>query len=772
MEGNSSRIPTHLWGSALVVGIASTVGFFALPRGSLTQAVFGGVVASVFAGAIVVGVHLHRAADRATWWLFAAGTLLWIVGDVAAAVNLAQHREFAFPSLADAASLAAYPFFFAAVARLDRSPADAHVRERRLDSFAVAIGALVLTWQPLLHDYATDPTLSFAGRSILIAYLVLDVALLYAVMRTVVFSGRKGPVDVLIAASLFVTIVGDLGHGFLGLAFGFDAGGLVDATWLLGPVLLGAAALHPSTAAAESGPRAQPPRLSWLLTVGLTSLTPAASLLAGIVLHKNVNVVGFAALSLFMAMLAIVRMSWMFDGLRERAKQLEVALTERDVLQHDLRHRAVHDPLTGSVNRAVLSERIEQAMADARRADDLIALVVCDIDGFKTVNDSLGHQAGDDLLVTAAARIASVVRPGDTIARLGGDEFAALLDGVADRAFAAAVADRIVAALREPVDLGGEVVTVTASAGVAVPETARSAEELLGDADAAMHEAKAQGKNRHLLFEPWMRARAMERLQFTTSFVGAVERSEFRLEFQPSFSLSDGRLQSFEALVRWDHPRLGLVPPGRFIPLAEETGFISTLGRWVLDAACRQAMDWPTGADGAPTIAVNVSARQLTDPAFAADVRGVLAGTGLPGPRLVLEVTESALITDEMRSVDVLRELGGLGVRVAIDDFGVGYSSLSQLHRLPVHTVKIDKSFVDLIGDERNEGRPLIEAIVSLAKHLDLTTVAEGIEMSAQRDVLADIGCDNGQGFLLSRPLDASSASALTRRPYPVAFAR
>jgi diguanylate cyclase (GGDEF)-like protein len=439
-------------------------------------------------------------------------------------------------------------------------------------------------------------------------------------------------------------------------------------------------------------------------------------------------------------------------------------LIERDNLAADLRHQAFHDNLTGLANRALMHDRIEHALARSAREYELTALILIDLDGFKNVNDSLGHRAGDSLLITVANRMSTMVRPADTIARLGGDEFAVLLESVGDHTDAIAVADRLVAALREPCVVDDHSIALSASAGVTFGTADKSTEQLLSESDAAMYEAKARGKNRHEVFEPWMRSRVVERLQVTGAFAGAVERNEFYLDYQPIFALDVGRLTGFEALLRWQHPELGLVSPMRFIPLAEETGFIVPLGRWVLNSACRAAMTWPDVGADAPSISVNVSARQLQDPTFLLDVRDALARSGLPGERLILEITESMLVGDLDVTIGVLDELKEAGISIAIDDFGTGYSSLSHLRKFPFDILKIDKSFIDHLDGAHAQGGAFVEAIIRLARELHVALVAEGIEVRSQQDALTGMGCDSGQGFLLSRPLNAQRAAVFARR--------
>jgi diguanylate cyclase (GGDEF)-like protein len=703
--------------------------------------------------------------------LFAAGTTLSITGDVIATFFVATTGEEPFPSVADVAYLAAYPLLFVAVGRFGRQAAAYRSRERNLDSLIVAVGALTALWQPLIQQYASDTTMSIPARITLIAYPVMDVVVLYILLSALIFGARWQPVDIFVAVGFAAMLSGDVVYDLLELHGAYASGDPVDATWLFSYLLLGVAALHPSMARSGEQAIKPAPRLWWLLMVALAMVVPPTAQIVTSILYEHTNVLLYGSVTLAMVILATVRMAWMFESLRERARQLQSrttslqgALRERDRLEDDLRHQAFHDALTGVPNRALLSERLEHALAKSSRSPGVVALVMCDLDGFKTVNDSLGHRVGDALLVEMATRLTGVVRPGDTVARLGGDEFAILLDGVTDPDFPDKIAERIVYALHEPALVGGEMIAVSVSVGVTLEKAGSSAEQLLSDADAAMYEAKTRGRNRYMTFEPAMRDRALERMRFTTAFSGAIERCEFQLEYQPSYSLADGQLRGFEALVRWNHPVLGRVPPLRFLPLAEETGFILTLGRWVLNTACQEAARWPAGQDGSPAVTVNVSPVQLQDSSFAADVRAALARAGLPGQRLVLEVTESMLIVDPTRALEMLDDLKRIGVRIAIDHFGVGYTSLNRLRTLPIDFVKIDKTFVDRITEDDGSARSIIEAILRLARDLHLTTVAQGIELNKQRDLLAAWGCDAGQGYLLCFPLSAEAAATLASR--------
>jgi diguanylate cyclase (GGDEF)-like protein/PAS domain S-box-containing protein len=433
-------------------------------------------------------------------------------------------------------------------------------------------------------------------------------------------------------------------------------------------------------------------------------------------------------------------------------------VTERQSLEAQLAHQAFHDSLTGLANRALFRDRLAHALERTRRAGRPLAVLFLDLDDFKAINDSLGHEAGDALLVGLAARLAECVRISDTVARLGGDEFAILVeDGDADEV--AAVADRILESLRAAFAVADHEVFVAASIGIASSPDygSASAEEVLRDADAAMYHAKRTGGGRAEHFEPGLHAAALERLALATDLRRAIEREEFEVYYQPIIDLKTDRLCGVEALVRWHHPERGILTPLMFIPLAEETGLIGPLGMWVLRAGCRQAREWqrlqPQG-ETPLNLSVNLSARQVQDARLVDEVAHVLEETGLDPATLTLEITEGLLLQDAHGIMERLHALKALGIILALDDFGTGYSSLSYLQRFPIDVLKIDKSFVDRIA-EGAEAAALVRTIVALSESLQLRTVAEGIEQHGQAEHLRLLGCDRGQGYFFARPLPA-----------------
>ncbi len=436
-------------------------------------------------------------------------------------------------------------------------------------------------------------------------------------------------------------------------------------------------------------------------------------------------------------------------------------ITTHRMLQKELARQAFHDPLTGLANSALFRDRVTTAVESLRRNRARLAVLFVDLDDFKTVNDSLGHSVGDELLTTVADRLRNCVRSRDTVARLGGDEFAVLVENLPGERHAREIAARILSVLARPVVVGSHSVVTNASIGIVYGRAGQTADELLRNADLAMYEAKRAGRGRFEIYAPGMHDAALRRLEVDSVLRGAAARGELEVEFQPVVHGGTGRIDLLEALVRWRHPQRGLLLPQDFIPLAEQSAVIDEVGRFVLEAACEQAREWADLCSGeeAPAVSVNLSPRQLLDDRLPADVAGLLQRVGLEPDRLVLEITEGALMLDPEAAITQLHRLRDLGVRLAVDDFGMGYSSLAYLQRFPIHTVKIDRQFVAQVHDRA--GTALVRAVVDLARALDLDAVAEGVEDVATLEALTELGCDRMQGYLFARPMDARSAREL-----------
>ncbi len=768
-----------MWRWVLAVGAAAVWLYFLVPGIHAHDLTYLGIgIGSTVC--VAYAARRRRTVQRRGWYLVAAANACFILGDaIGDFYDLVLQAGLPFPSWADAFYLAGYPLLFTGVFRISRPRGAAGSREARLDAAMVSVGALALSWQLLMGSYAHDATLSTAGKLVTMAYPVMDLGVLFVVVNSMMAGTGRRAAERLLSVALLVLFIGDFVYDLQVLHGSYAAGGPVDAAFLLNYVFIAAAAAHPS--AAEPHPKVadRQERRSWLPLIAAAGFLSPAILLISSLGGTPVDVPVLAGTCMVVIGLAVVRTDWLFgrlghqtSELTRRSESLQAALITQQALEGDLRHRAFHDSLTGLPNRALLHNRVQHALESSPRLSGTVALFFCDLDGFKAVNDSRGHQFGDDLLNAVGKRLTTIVRPGDTVARLGGDEFAILLEDIDDIDGAISLADRIVTVLRQPAIVGDQQIQLSASVGLAFADSGTTTESLLSEADAAMYDAKAHGKDRYVVFETFMRARAVERMALMNAFQGSLQRNEFFLEYQPEHALAAGTLEGFEALVRWQHPTLGRIEPARFIPLAEETGFIVPLGRWILDQACLEAANWAPVQGQPLTVSVNVSGRQLQDPQLFHDVQNALAFSGLSPRQLILEITETVLILNLDDIATVLRQFKTMGIRIAIDDFGSGYSSLAYLRQFPVDILKIDKSFVDPLQSAAGEGAAFVQTILALARELRLAVTAEGVEQEIQRDALTRMHCHSAQGYLLSRPLGATatrnyiaSACPLDRQP-------
>ena len=698
-----------------VAGLLATVGYFTLPYGSVAGSL---IYDGLAAGSALVMLAVAR--GRLAWWLFAAGTLLWAGGDAVYSYYVHGLHQDPFPSVADALYLGAYPLLAAGLFVLVRQRAG-RSRAAVLDASIVATGAGLVLWTFVMQPIAHDGTVGVGTRVVGLAYPAFD-ALLLAVLARLLVSGAVRDTGIrLLAASLVLLTCADVAYSVVTAYTSYD-GGLVDAGWLLSYVLWAAAALHPSSRraarAADTGEDAL--RFGWprLLTLASSSLlAPGVLLVQGVTQPRDIDWLPVGACAVVLFLLVGVRMA----GLVRQVRRL-----------------AVRDDLTGLANRRELELRIRAALGSPA----MVALI--DLDDFKAINDRLGHDVGDRLLIAVAERLRSVARPGDTVARLGGDEFALLVPSGDVSVFAEA--------LKRPFVAGAHKLLVRASIGVADCRGTAEAFEPLRRADVAMYAAKVTG-GRQQHYEPALDARSSEQAELGADLRTGLDESQFFMVYQPIVALPSGDTVAVEALVRWRHPQRGLVSPVDFIPVAEHNGLIVELGAWILREACTRMAHWRAtlGARAPQRVSVNASARQLSEPDFAGTVAAVLADTGLPPRCLVIEVTETAVF-DSDTALDTLRAVRALGVRIALDDFGTGHSSLGLLQTAPVDILKVDKSFVDHVGTPGRQA-VIARALIDVSNHLQLTAIAEGVETAAQADELHRLGYHYVQGYHFGRPV-------------------
>lgn len=443
-------------------------------------------------------------------------------------------------------------------------------------------------------------------------------------------------------------------------------------------------------------------------------------------------------------------------------------ITQRKETEEQLLRDALHDGLTGLPNRVLFNDRLERSIARTKRdVQHHFAVLFLDVDRFKVINDSLGHGVGDQLLIAVANRLQEAVRPGDTVARLGGDEFTILLEDPQEPDDAVSVAQRIIQAVKQPFHLETREVFVTTSIGIALSSAGyQRPQDVLRDADTAMYRAKAQGRSGHQVFDATMHTRAVKLLELENDLRRAIDRQEFELFYQPILLIKERKLKGFEALVRWRHPQRGIVSPTEFVPIAEETGLILPIGRWVLNEACRQMAEWQRQfPDNPMDINVNLSGRQLSQTDMVEQVMQALRQSGLKPQHLILEITESVVMENPESSIAMFERLKALGIQINIDDFGTGYSSLAYLQKFPVDTMKIDRSFISRIGQDP-ENAEIVRTIVALAHGLNIKVTAEGIETEEQLEKLASLSCENAQGYLFSKPLSHAMTTDLLNQQF------
>jgi diguanylate cyclase (GGDEF)-like protein len=685
--------------------------------------------------------------------VLALGLLLLVLGDTTwTYYENVLLIEDPFPSIADAFYLVALPCLAAGLVLMFRRRVPTRKWADLLNTLIIATAAGMLSWTFLMSPLAHDQTYPLLERLISIAYPLADIVLLVAVLRLWFISERRLPAYYLLGTSLVFLLIADTAYAAAQLTGTYQTGDLLDAGWLLSYVLFGAAALHPSMVGLSEPIPDTGTKPTWQRLVLLTGTSLVAPLMLAYqaAFDEHIDVAAIVGSSVVLSFLVATRVALMIG--------------ERKRMEQQLEHQAFHDPLTNLPNRLLFADRLEHALVKALRKEGQIAILFMDLDNLKVINDSLGHEAGDELLKVVAERLQSCLRSEDTLSRFGGDEFALLLEDVADRGVVIGVAQRILRELQAPFSLRGRQMSVTASIGivVAAPSEDWSVDELLRDADLAMYSAKNNRKARYEVFDPNLHARALERLKVETGLRRALDQREFKVLYQPEVSLKSGRVVGFEALIRWQHPEQGLVDASEFIPIAEEAELILPIGRLVLEEACRQGRVWRDQYPESPSpiVSVNLSAGQFQHPEMTSYLARLLKETGLPPNNLCIEITEGVAMEDPPSTASSLEELKGLGVRLAIDDFGTGYSSLAYLTRYSVDYLKIDRSFIDSLGEE-TEDAVVVSGIISLAHALGLTVIAEGVERDEQLALLREMQCDQAQGYYFSEPLPGEAAGEL-----------
>ncbi|MFI5958007.1 putative bifunctional diguanylate cyclase/phosphodiesterase [Cryptosporangium sp. NPDC051539] len=741
------------WWLAALVAVVLFEGSSA-QLGSAFHPIDRGVLIGVVTWTLVRYVRSSRASEgrlRTARRLGAAAAACWLVALVwdlvAGAAGVPETRQTVVSALL---SLVPAVFGVAAMVTLPVAPPTVLGKLRLLlDGLIAAFSLLALVWLFVLKAWYASHGGGADGVTLMVLCIVLIVVA--AMSLILLANGSTRQVTALTGLSVGLALIAI--SMLLQLASTLRG---ADWTWGNGLLQLGALALGASARLPFGGPPVRDRDSTTFAAYTMPYLPLTAMVLVAMSDQMRYGrldaLVAWLALSAVLAVLAR-----QFLSLRMTAS----LNSEIDAQRARLTHQAYHDPLTGLANRALFGERLEFALGPD---PGMPALLLVDLDGFKAVNDTRGHAAGDQLLVAVAGRLKSAVRATDTVARLGGDEFAVLLPGASGEADAVAVARMVLERVGEPVTLGeGSPVVVRASVGIALADETSTAELLLRDADLALYEAKETGKNQYRVADPELSRSTLGRLRLEEELRAGLDAGEFEVHYQPIVELESERITAVEALVRWRHPTRGLLGPGAFLETAEASGLLPALDGFVLRAACRQVGLWRKSR---PTfvVSVNVCAAHLVDPGLADEVAAALAEASLPAEALMLEVTETALVADLAMAARSLRELADLGVRIALDDFGTGYSSLTYLRTLPIHALKIDRSFVrDLDGNATDEA--VTRAILGLAETLGLRPVAEGVEGVSQADRLRDLRCGHAQGFLFAKPMPASGVTELLAGP-------
>ncbi|WP_426574396.1 putative bifunctional diguanylate cyclase/phosphodiesterase [Aquihabitans sp. McL0605] len=749
---------------AVVIGLFAATVTSGLPseRGAVIISNLGQCLAPAIAalGCWFASRKAVVANHRTGWRLLGASALSWSIGQCFWTYYEISGAAAPFPSCADVGYLLAVPLALAGIWTMSVRTSTSTWLVAVLDGLIISGGLLAISWPLVLGPSWKAGAGTPFEFALTLAYPIGDVivasAVLLAIMRT---DRRRDAVPLVsIAVGLIVLGIADSIFVWTTLQGTEQAVSVADIGWTAGYLILFLAAMeYPLPIASGRAELHTAPSLR-RAAVPLTVVSVAWILRIVMVATNQPEDRFLTVLTVITVALVLIRFLMTMRENQELTESLEEKIGELTAREQQLSHQALHDPLTGLANRRLFSDRVEHALNRSRRTGDLSAVLFIDLDDFKTVNDSLGHAAGDRLLASVAARLSGCVRPGDTVARLGGDEFGVLLEEMEGAQHAPNVARRILESLDVAFPLDGRQVFTRASIGVAVADSKAgyAGADLLSDADVALYAAKGSGKSTFREFERTMRVTAIERLELGQDLRRALHQNQFFCHYQPIVDLVTGRVVALEALLRWDHPSRGLVGPNAFIELAEETGMIGQIGMTVLQMSCWQAANWRAEGKVPASLElhVNLSGRQLEDPFLVEKVKRVLASTGFPGSLLVLEITESVAVETGAAHLDLLEQMKQLGIRFAIDDFGTGYSSLNYLRALPVDVLKIDRAFAQTLDGQTDT--VLLEAIVRLGHSLGIDMIAEGIEHAEQAATLKRLGCRRAQGYLFHRPLSVS----------------
>ena len=739
----------------LVVGGLTVLASEMLPTPRLIQDVVYSIISIAVIVAIMIGLRRYQPSARKAWIFMAWGQASWVIAD--ATFNYQQdvlHVD-VFPTISDAFYLLGYPALAVGLGMLVKNRA--HSRRELgpvLDTATVTAGLCLLSWILLARPTIESLHHSPGAAAVAAAYPAMDILLVGALVRLVSSPGGRSTASRMLLAALALLITADT----LSVAFDLFATNtvsVVEYLWLFSYVAWGAAALHPSMGTLSDGvgkPEVRFRGVRLLAVVVATLISPALLAVheaAGVPIEVWAIIIG----SVVMFLLVVIRMSLAIE-------QIAYAHEALEKLQDELAVQATHDPLTGLANRTQSMRLLAGSLGRARRRQSTVGLLFIDLDGFKGVNDNHGHRSGDEVLRHVARRMKQQVREGDFVARLGGDEFVVGVEDVTDEASIVALAHRLIAAVSQPIQIGEDLtVQVGASVGIALGRGGETdVETLLHEADLAVYRAKAAGRGCAELFSWTARAALKERTELERALVGAIADNELVLHFQPIVNAATGLVDCFEALVRWDRPGFGLLPPDEFLPVAESSDLICQLDTWVLRESVAQLSRWNRmRGDRALKVAVNVSGRHVSQHRIQSDVAGALRVSTVDPGQLVIEVTETALMDGSVAATN-LQALRNTGVIVSLDDFGTGYQSSAQLSRLPVDVLKIDRRFVDTSSAA---ARSLLELMVKAAHAFGAQVVAEGVENEEELEFAREIGCEYVQGYHIAQPAPADQLATL-----------